>query len=101
MEYLVFLSLPLLAYLGAKTSQKVKVSNKFIVVPPLVSFAVGWAWIFFAKHTKSSLAVAQVMFDTTYVLCYFFAFLWLGESVTTLQYVGVALAITGIVLLSL
>jgi len=101
MEYLIFLSLPLLAYLGAKTSQKIKVSNRYIVVPPLVSFAVGWAWIFFAKYTKSSLAVAQVSFDTTYVLCYFFAFLILGESVTTLQYIGVALAITGIVLLNI
>jgi uncharacterized membrane protein len=101
MEYLAFLVLPFLAYLGAHTSRKVKVSNKYIIVPPLVSFAVGWTWILFAKHTEISLAIAQVMFDTTYVLCYFFAFVILGEGVTILQGIGVALAIIGIILLSL
>lgn len=101
MEYLAFLTLPFLAYIGAKTSQKVKISNKYLVVPPLVSFAVGWGWIFFAKYTEKSLAVAQVMFDTTYVLSYFFAFMILGEVVTMTQGLGVVLAISGIILLSI
>jgi uncharacterized membrane protein len=101
MEYLFFLALPFLAFLGAHTSRKIKVSNRYMIVPPLVSFAVGWAWILFAKYTEMSLAVAQVMFDTTYVLCYFFAFLLLGETVTTLQGIGVGMAVTGIILLSL
>lgn len=100
MEYLFFLALPGLAFLGAYTSRKTKVSNKFIIIPPLVSFAVGWAWILFAKFTTMSLAVAQVIFDTSYVLSYFFAFVLLGESVTWLQGAGVGLAVVGIVLLS-
>ena len=101
MEYFVFLALPLLAFLGAHTSRKMKVSNKYMIVPPLVSFAVGWAWILFAKITNMSLAVAQVMFDTTYVLSYFAAFIVLGESVTVLQGIGAGLAVIGIILLSL
>jgi hypothetical protein len=40
MEYLIFLFLPFLAYLGARTSRKTKVSNKYLIFPPLVSFAV-------------------------------------------------------------
>ena len=101
MENLVFLMLPLLAFLGALTSQKVKGGANYLIwIPPVVSFAVGWGWIILAKYTGMSLAVAQVMFDTTYVLSYFFSFLLLGESVTTVQGVGVGLCITGIVLLS-
>lgn len=70
-------------------------------VPPVVSFAVGWLWIILAKYTGMSLAVAQVIFDTSYVLSYFFSFLMLGESVTAMQWVGVCLAFSGIVLMSL
>jgi hypothetical protein len=48
-ENFIFLALPFLAFLGAKTSQKVKTSNRYIAVPSIVSFAVGWGWIFFCK----------------------------------------------------
>jgi uncharacterized membrane protein len=48
-----------------------------------------------------SLAVAQIIFDTTYVLCYFLAFILLGEVVTLTQGVGVVLAVSGIILLSI
>jgi len=101
-DLLAFIALPFLGLLGAYSSRKVKQShNKLIFVPPMVSFAVGWFWIVVAKFTKMSLAVAQIAFDTTYVLCYFLAFLLLGEGITLQQGVGVGLAVTGIVMLSL
>lgn len=102
MEWLILLILPLLALLGAYTTQRYKRQGPgyLMCVPPVVSFAVGWGWILFAKRTKMSLAVAQVAFDTTYILSYFLAFVLLGETVTIQQYVGVALAICGIILLS-
>lgn len=100
-DLLAFLALPFLGFSGAYSSQKIKKSNKLIFIPPLVSFAVGWLWVVVAKHTKMSLATAQIAFDTTYVLYYFLAFLLLGESITFRQGLGAGFAITGIVLLSL
>ena len=101
MENLIFLALPLLAFLGARTSKEIKITNKFIYIPPLISFAVGWGWIFFAKYTKMSLAIAQILFDTTYILFYFLAFILLGEAITLIQGIGVVLAVSGIILLGL
>ena len=103
LDVLAFLLLPFLALTGAYTTKRFrrdKVSG-MVFIPPLVSFAVGWGWILVAKFTSMSLAVAQVVFDTTYVLSYFISFIILGEAVTITQYVGVALAVTGIILLSL
>ena len=101
--WVTLLVLPLLALLGAYTTQRYKKygTTYLMCVPPIVSFAVGWGWILFVKYTKMSLAVAQVVFDTTYILSYFLAFVLLGEAVTTQQYIGVALAICGIVLLNI
>jgi len=42
------------------------------------------AWILISKHTKMSLAVATIVFDTIYGLAYFLAFLIMGEHVTLL-----------------
>ena len=101
MDIAAFISLPFLAFLGAWTSRKFRRENatRLIFVPPLVSFIVGWGWITVAKYTTMSLAAAQIVFDTTYVLSYFVSFLILGESVTARQLAGAALAVIGIVLL--
>jgi len=102
MDIAAFISLPFLAFLGAWTSRKFRRDGvtRLIFVPPLVSFTVGWGWMAVAAYTKLSLAAAQMVFDTTYVLSYFISFLLLGEGVTARQIAGAALAVVGIVLLA-
>lgn len=102
MDIAAFILLPFLAFLGAWTSKKFRRDGvaKLVFVPPLVSFAVGWGWITVAKYTSMSLAVAQIVFDTTYVLSYFLSFLLLGETASSRQLMGAALAVFGIILLA-
>lgn len=101
MDIIAFVALPFLAFLGAWTSRQFRRAGatSLVFVPPLVSFTVGWGWMAVAKHTKLSLAAAQMAFDTTYVLSYFVSFLILGEVVVAKQAVGAILALVGIVLL--
>lgn len=102
-DLLMFLFLPILGFIGASLSKQLKTTknNRYAFILPFVTFSVGVAWTFVTKHTKMSLAVAQILFDTTYVLAYFFSFIILGESITFLQGIGVTLAISGMILLGL
>lgn len=94
--------LPFLALLGAWFSRQLKAGrNGFFFLLPLNAVFTGTAWATVAKFTKMPLSVATIIFDTTYSLSYFFAFVLMGESITPLQGLGVACAIAGIVLLSL
>lgn len=94
--------LPFLAILGAWFSKQLKSGrNAFFAFLPMNAALTGTAWGVVAKFTKMPLSVATILFDTTYSLSYFFAFVAMGESITLVKGIGVACAIMGIVLLSL
>jgi len=101
-DILILIILPLLAILGAWFSKQLKSGrNGFFYLLPLNAALTGTAWAIVAKFTKMPLSVATIIFDTTYSLSYFFAFIVMGESITLTQGAGVALALVGLVLLSL
>lgn len=94
--------LPFLAFLGAWCSRQLKSGRKwFFVSLPLNAILTGTVWATVVKFTKMPLSVATVMFDAMFSLSYFLAFVLMGESITPVQGIGVACAITGIVLMSL
>jgi len=94
--------LPFLALIGAWFSKRLKSGqNIFFAFLPMNAAVTGTAWGIMAKYTKMPLSVATVLFDATYSLSYFFAFVMMGESITLVKGIGVAFAVAGIVLLSL
>lgn len=102
-DTIAFMFLPFLAVLGAWLSRRIKLAGgswpiAFMMVTSLVSSV---AWILISKHTKMSLAVATIVFDTIYGLAYFLAFLAMGEHATATQCIGVAMAMAGMALMSL
>jgi uncharacterized membrane protein len=98
----VLVVLPFLALLGAWFSKQLKAGrNGFFFLLPLNALLTGTTWAVVTKTTAMSLAVATVIFDTTYSLSYFLAFVLMGEQVTLIQGVGVMFALVALVLLSL
>lgn len=94
--------LPFLALLGAWFSKQLKSGrNGFFFLLPLNAMLTGTTWAVVTKTTKMPLSVATIIFDLTYSLSYFLAFVLMGESVTLVQGIGVALALGALVLLSL
>ena len=101
-DILVLALLPFTAVVGAWFSKQLKSGkNYFFPLLPLNAALTGTGWAIVAKYTKIPLSVATILFDATYSLSYFFAFVWMGESITCIQGVGVACALAGMVLLSL
>lgn len=102
-DTIAFMFLPILAVFGAWLSRRIKlVGGTWPALAMMVTSLISaTAWILISKHTKMSLAVATIIFDTIYGLAYFLAFLIMGEHVTPLQGVGVALAMVGMALMSI
>lgn len=103
LDTLAFALLPFLGVAGAWVSRRIKlVGGMWPVISMLsVSLLSSAAWILISRYTKMSLAIATKMFDTIIGLAYFFAFIAMGEHVTPLQGLGVALAMIGVILMSL
>lgn len=94
--------LPFLALLGAWSSKQLKSGrNGFFALLLLNGMFTVTVWATVAKFTKMPLSVATIIFDITYSLSYFFAFVAMGESITLLQGFGVAFALVGLILLSM
>lgn len=102
-DIILFATLPILAVVGAIFSKQLKVSqsNKYIFLIIGMAIISGLVWSYISKYTKISLSVATVIYDLVYGLAYFFTFWALGETITLIQGVGVALAMAAIILLSI
>ena len=100
-DIIVFMLLPILAIFGAWFSKGIKLGNgaKSIIPMFITSMFSAVAWILISKYTKMSLAVATIVFDTVLGLAYFFAFMAFGEAVSLRQWIGVALAVIGTILM--
>ena len=102
-DIIIFLVLPFVAAGGATASQvlKYKKSNKAFIALPILGLISGLLWAIVSRTTPMSLALATIVYDAIFGLSYFITFLYLGESITIIQGVGVALILLGLSVLSL
>lgn len=102
-DILLLIILPFISAAGAYFSKQIKITqnNIYLLVIPIFSIITGLLWALISKYTKMSLSTATIIFDTILSSSYFFTFLALGESITPIQGVGVAMAITALILLNM
>ena len=93
--------IPIITYIGAYIYTAIKrgeIHFLFILVPGFLC-TILWAVLF--KFSKMSLVNASAWFDAISALGYFTAFAFFGEHISGLQWLGIALLITGLYLINL
>jgi hypothetical protein len=102
-DILIFILLPFIAGGGAWCSKTLKYrkSNRAFIALPILGLLGGFLWAVVSRTTPMSLALATIIYDAIFGLAYFAMFLYLGETVTLIQGIGVLLILLGLGILSL
>ena len=98
------IALFLLAITGiicAKISKlvRLKQANPLLLLITTSLSTLVWMWM--ARYGKTSLVYASVVYDVVYAGTYFAALVFFGDRPQTIQYIGAALAISGVALMGL